>query len=262
MQSRKRTLDRIKGDRKGQRAYSVAIWLKLVLGKGSRITSYSTNKLAKLGRMSHKTAQKYERLLIEYNFAHFEGKDENQVFIINSISSHTSRRNVSIDVFDFSTRWSIYRSLQSFIFMRIQHKKDFMQHLLQARHNPKDSGEYKNARKQVKDLVVKGILRRDTQKYEEWGLTLRRIAKEIGCCVRTVERVVQFAVDNKWVKREHNFEKYYAKGVNYRDIEGFTFATKNYLFVVHPNTYCLSDRVSEALTTPYRFTTSMVGIRW
>ena len=247
MKLRRKHIIEAKGDKTFQKCLAIALILKFKL-KTSRIPHYSLNKLCKIAGISHKTAEKYERWLLKYELIHFEGKGRNRVFIINSISSHTSNRNIAIEEIDFSNFFSTYRSLQSFIFMKLQHNKDFIQHLLQSRHNPESSGEFKRVKRKVKDLVVQGKLKSADVNYKEYGLSLKRIAKEIGCCVRTAQRVIKYALLKQWVERQHNFEWFNAPYVNHREVDGFTFSTKHKLCIVHPNTYCLSPTISQALS--------------
>lgn len=236
-----------KKDKTIQKCLALAIILKSKL-KSSRISEYNLNKFCKITGISHKTAEKYEEEMLRNNFIHFEGTPDNRVLIVNSISSHTTNRNINIDAVDSSNFISAYRSLQSFLFMRIQHNKNFLRQLLQARHNPESSKEFRKIKRQVRDLVAQGKLKNANVQYEERGLSLVRIAKEIGCCIRTAERVVKFAIDRQWVEKQNNFEWIYAPHVNYREISGFTFSTQHKLCIVHPNTYTLSSSISQAFS--------------
>lgn len=247
MKMRRRFLAEARYDRTMQKCLAIAIVLKSKL-KSSRIHHYSTNKLCQAAGISHKTAEKYERLLEEQSFIHFEGTPDNRVLIVNSIASHTSNRNIGIEEMDFSSFFSAFRSIQSFIFMRIQHNKDYLRQLLQARHNPKNPSEFRKAKRKVKDLVEQGKLKSADTHYEEKGLSLEKIAREIGCCIRTAERVIDYAIGRNWVERQRNFEWFYAPHVNHKQIDGFTFSTKHKLCIAHPNTYLLSSAISQSLS--------------
>lgn len=167
--------------------------------------------------------------------------------MVNSISSHTTCRNIGISEMDCSSFFTAFRSLQAFLFMKIQYNKDYMRHLLQARNNPDSPKEFRSARRKVKNLVKQGKLCSVDSQYKEYGLSLERIAKEVGCCIRTVQRVIDFAENYGWVTHERNFEWFYAPHVNHREIDGFTFSTKHKLCIVHPNTYILAPLISQAL---------------
>lgn len=246
MKSRRSTLLKLRGDQRGQKIYSLAILLK-VKTNHSRITKYTTHKLMQLADTSFTLAKKLEEGLIEYGYAHFEGCNSNKVLVINSISSHTSNRNINIDEFDFSSYRKILRSLQAFIIMRLQASKDYYRHLLQSRHNPKSSEEFKKAYRKVKNFVREGLLNSVDTQFNEWGISLKRIAKEVGCCERTAQRVIKFALSREWLKKEHHVEQLYAPKVCSRPVEGYTFSTRNNLYKVHANTYSLSPAISSSL---------------
>ncbi len=132
--------------------------------------------------------------------------------------------------------------------MKIQYNKDFIRHLLQARHNPDTPECFRKARRQVRNLVKNGVLDSMDAQYKEYGLSLKRIAEGVGCCVRTAQRIIDFAEFNQWVERERHFEWYPAPGVNHRQIDGFTFSTKDALCIVRPNTYVLSELISNSFS--------------
>jgi len=247
MKLRRRFLVEAKGDRTIQKCLALAFVLKSRL-KTSRIHHYSINKLCQATGISHKTAEKYEKWMLENDFIHFEGTADNRVLIVNSLSSHTTNRNIDASLMDPSSFFSAYRSLQSFIFMRIQHNKDFTQHLLQSRHKPESPSEFRKAKRKVKDLVEQGKLKNADVKYKEYGLSLKKIAKDVGCCIKTVQKVVGYAVEKQWVEKQRNFRWVYAPHVNHREIDGYTFSTKHKLCIVHPNTYSLSAAVSQSLS--------------
>lgn len=234
-------------DKTLQKCLAIVLLLKSRL-RQSRIQHYTINAVCRITSISHRTVKRYMRWMEEYGLIHFEGSEDNRVLVVNSLSSHTSDRNISIDVMDLSSFFAAYRSVQSFIFMRIQHNKDFIRHLLQSRHNPETPEEYRRARRKVRHLVKQGKLHSVDVRYKECGLSLKRISDDVGCCVRTVQRVVDYAVKKCWVERQHNFEWLHAPYVNHREITGFTFATRHKLCIVHPNTYTLSPIISQALS--------------
>ena len=247
MRLRRKHILEAKADRTFQKCLAIAIILKRRL-KTSRIHKYSLNKMSKAAGISHRTAKKYERWLLEYGLIHFEGTQNNKVLIVNSISSHTTNRNIRIEEMDFSSFFTVYRSLQSFLFMRIQHNKDFIQQLLQARHEPESPEEFKAAKRKVRKLVEQGVLDSVDSKYVEYGLSLKRLSKEVGCCVKTIQSVVKYAIAKQWAERQHHSLWVYAPKVNGREIPGFTFSTRHMMCIVHPNTYVLSPAITEALS--------------
>lgn len=246
MKLRRKLIIQAKGDRTLQKCLAIALIFKDRL-KTSRIPHYNVNKVCQAVGISHKTAKRYMLRMEEYGLVHFEGKAENRVLIVNSISSHTSNRNINVDEMDLSSFFYAYRSVQSFIFMYIQHNKDFIRHLLQAKHDPDSPEQFRKVRRQVKNLVKQGKLDSVDVQYKEYGLSLEKIAKTVGCCIRTIQRVVDFATFEQWVEKEQHFEWFPAPGINYKQVDGFTFSTKDALCIVRPNTYILSSSISQAL---------------
>ena len=247
MNLRRKYISEARGDKTFQKCLAITLVLKNRL-KTSRIHQYTLNKLCKVTGISHRTAEKYEKWLLEFGFIHFEGTNINKVMVVNAIASHTTNRNIKIELMDLSSFFSAYRSLQSFIFMRIQHNKDYLRHLLQAKNHPDCPETFRNARRKVKNLVRQGVLKSADAKYEELGLSLERIAKEIGCCVRTSQRVTSFAENRGWIEKVHRYTWFNAPNINYMEIDGFTFSTRHRLCIVQPNLYILSNAVSAALS--------------
>ena len=91
------------------------------------------------------------------------------------------------------------------------------------------------------------------QKYEEFGLSYKRIAKETGNCVRTAERTVKDAIVHGWCNKLRNFYQKFMYRVNRREVPGFTFTTKNNGYVMFSNTYTLSPAVSESLSREWGY---------
>ena len=142
------------------------------------------------------------------SFQEINHKDENKSNnIVSNLEwcSHeyiTYNRNINIESMDYLSFKTVYKSLQAFIFMKIQYNKDFMQQLLQARHNPESDKQRRAVTRKVKDFVNQGELDGVNVQYMEYGPSLKRIAKEIGCCISTVQRVINFAVMKQWVERQ------------------------------------------------------------
>lgn len=250
MKLRRRYLTEAKANGTFQKCLALALVLKSRLVT-SRISNYSTNKLSKAAGIAYQTARKYEEWMERLGLIHFEGNLYNRVLVVNAVSSHTSSRNFSIDEMDLSTFSNAYRSVQSLVFMKKQHDKDYMRHLLQARHKPSCPEEFRKAKRKVKHLVETGVLRDINVHYKEWGLSLKRIAEEIGCCVRTAQRVVGYAVDKEWTRKIRRFYWVYAPHVNHLEVEGYTFATRHKLCIVQPNIYPLSKTISAAFHAPW-----------
>lgn len=247
MYLRRKFIYKAKADRILQKCLALALLLKNKL-TGSRLPHYTLNRLSRVAGISYKTAQKYEQKLIEYGFIHFEGPQGKRTMVVNKISSHNSYRNLRVERMNFSSFFSAYRSLQAFIFMNIQHHKDLIRHLLQSRKNPDSFKELKEVRKKMRNFVKEGKLKNMSTEYKEWGISLKRISEDIGCCIRTVQRVVGYAINQKWVKKQNNFEWFYAPHIHYMQIDGFTFSTRHKLCIAHANSYTLSPELSASFS--------------
>ena len=106
----------------------------------------------------------------------------------------------------------------------------------------------------MKRLVRQGVLRSIYGAYKELGVSLKRIAKEIGNCVRTAQNTMRYAISKGWTTKQHHCEQVYAPSVYYKYIHGYTFSTKNNLYRILANTYTLSGGIAADL--------GMVIIRW
>ena len=248
MQVRRRIINECKGQPKLQKALAIALLMKQRFGRSSILKNYTINKIHKMTGISATTLNKYLPVLIEYGWVSFCGKN-NQHIVVSNLASHTDGRNIKVDRFCFDSFFEVYRSLRAFIALIIQSHKDFIKRTIQIATDPKRGQDFKAARKLVKRLVKQGVLRSIYDGYNEFGLSYRRIASEIGNCIRTAQRTIQYAIDKSWVVKEHHSERIYAPRVNYDNVEGFSFSTKNNLYIVYANTYTLSNEVDAILTS-------------
>lgn len=227
-------------DRRKQRALAFAMMLKQRLGDKSFIKNYSINKLRKFIGCSPTTAKKYVAILIEMGIITFGGKD-GKVMVMRRLYSGTKHRNVRCDGLCFKTFKDAYRSLQSLIFMLRQAAKDFVKRLIRVSNDPKPGEDLKRARKLCKKYAWQNPA---TAKYEyrEFGLSYAKIAKEVGCCVATAQKVVKYAVVKHWVKKHvHAWFQTYLPRVFYCPVDGYMFTTRNNGYNVPANTYALSS---------------------
>lgn len=246
MELRRSILTKCKGNPQLQKAVAIALCIKNKLGRSSMMRDYSINKLHELTGISASTLKKYIPVLIKYGWVQFVGKDK-QHLIICKIVSHTDKRNMNIDKFCFDSFTEIYRSLRAFIVLIIQANKDFVKRTIQTVTDPKDGKSFEVAKKLVKRLVKQGILNGRYEEYKEYGLSYKRIAQETGNCIKTAQKIIQYAINKNWTTKHNNFEQIYAFGVNHREIKGYTFSTKNNLYVIHANTYTLNDAVKAVI---------------
>lgn len=247
MQIRRKIMNETKGQPRLQKALAFAIFLKFKLGRSSMMRNYSTNKIHTLTRISATTINKYLPILIEKGWVRFDGKNH-QHLIVCKLCSHTDGRNIRIDKFCFDSFQEVYRSLRSFLALIIQSHKDFIKRTIQVATDPKKGENFKAARKLVKRLVKQGILRDVYSTYKEYGLSLKRIAKETGNCVRTAQKIMKYAINKNWVKKHNHVEKIFAPNINFYQVEGYTFSTRNNLYRILANTYELNDGIARNIS--------------
>ena len=246
MKLRRRYINEAKGCPVTQKALAVAIRIKSLLGRDSTIHNFTINKLHRLTGISAKTLNRYLPILEDMGIVSYCGKDRRHM-VMGRLHSHSACRNVNIDRFDLASFRTIYYSLRAFIALSIQHRKDFIRRTIQIATDPRGGQDCKTARKTVKRLVRQGILKCPNGKYDESGITFKRIAKETGNCIRTAERIVDFAVMKGWVTKIRHYTQFFERNVMYRLIDGFTFTTTNNIYSVQANSYVLNPSVSNDL---------------
>ena len=97
----------------------------------------------------------------------------------------------------------------------------------------------------MKDLSQRGVIKDINAQFHDNGISLKKIAEVVGCDIKTAQKIIKFAIDKEWIKKNRRQESFYAPKVNYRNIEGYTFATKNNLYIILPNNYPLSEFIKE-----------------
>lgn len=247
MQVRRKTINECKGQPRLQKALAFALLLKFRLGRSSMMRNYSINKIHTLTKISATTIEKYLPILVKNGWVTFCGKG-NQHLIVCKLCSGTNNRNVCVDRFCYDSFKDVYRSLRAFLALIIQSHKDFIRRTIQIATNPENGENCKAARKLVKRLVKQGILCSIYDAYKEYGLSLKRIAKETGNCTRTAQRVMQYAINKGWVAKQHHQKQIFAPKTNYYIPYGYTFSTKNNIYRIYANTYELSTCIASDIS--------------
>ena len=232
----------MKGQPKRQKTLAFAIFLKFKLGRSSLMRNYSINKIHTLTGISATTINKYLPVLIENGWVRFDGKNQ-QHLIVCKLASHADNRNINIDKFCYDSFKDVYNSIRSLLAMLIQARKDFIKRTLQIVTDPHKGQNFYAARRTMKRLVRKGIIRDVYTKYKEFGLSYSRIARELGNCARTSFRVMQYAISKKWVVKHNHQEQVFAPKVLFTPVEGYMFSTKNNLYRILANTYVISTGI-------------------
>ena len=246
MELKRSILKECKGKPQLQKAVAVALCIKKKLGRSSIMRDYSINKLHDLTGMSASTIKKFMPILKQKGWVQFDGNNK-QHLVICKMTSHTDKRNMNIDKFCFDSFTEIYRSLRAFIALIIQAHKDYVKRTIQAIAHPTDGKAFEVAKKLVKRLVKQGVLNGRYEEYKEYGLSYKHIAEITGNCIKTAQSIMQYAIKKCWTTKQRNVEQVYAYGVNHRKVYGYTFSTKNNIYLVNANTYCLEDSVRSVI---------------
>lgn len=225
---------------------ALALYLKKLCRRDSTIHNYNPYKIQKFARIHPNTFKSYLPLMVEMGLVGFDGKN-NEHLVIYCLHSKHKARNVDIHRFSFKSFKSVYNSLRAFLVLILQQRKDYVVRTLQIARNPRKGQDFNSARKAVKRLVRQGVLKSVYDNVKELGLSYKRIAKEVGVCVRTAERVVSYVLQKRWCRKQTHFLRVEMRGVNRMYVEGFTFTTRNYGFIVSANTYTLSRGIRQSL---------------
>ena len=241
MRVKKKTFYGCVGETKIQKAVSLALLLKLRLGRMSTLHNWSVNKLHNITGASPSTIKKYLPIMRRMGLVFTQGKN-GQHLVVSRLSTRRACRNIDLSLIDFSSFKSTYNCFRAFIAMSIQAKKDFIRRTIQAVRQPSSYEELKEARRTMKRLVKSGAVAGMDSEYKEYGLSRKRIAEEIGNCIRTAHTVIKFAVNKGWWSKEQHPVRVLLSDICFRDTGGFfTYTTKNYMVLMQANTYTLNE---------------------
>ena len=136
-------------------------------------------------------------------------------------------------------------TLRSFLFLLIISCKEFVKRIIRITKESKDYNQVKEALKNCNRYAQRNELQELI--YRELGISYLKIAEKLGFCKRTAQTIVAFAVKKGWCHKHTHFEWVHMPGVNYMYVEGFTFTTANYGFIVLANTYTLNRNIGLVL---------------
>lgn len=221
----------------------------------STITDFSYYKLSKMTGLHPTTLKKRISTLKSLNLVSFVGSHREHLCFA-SLSSSSKHRNIYIGYFDGydkvedrdngkpSSKEQIER-LENYLFssfvIEIQRRKDFAKQVIRSSVDGKHYKEVKSSRRICKHYGY-------GREYIENGISLRRIAKEMGVCISTAIGVVRWAVKERLFTVDRNQIQIYNKGIGklacFLDgIADFTFCTKDNEYYILANTYTLLPSV-------------------
>lgn len=221
-----------------QKAVAFAVFLKNKTNDSSVIHDFTIYKVHKLSGLSYKTIRKYLAVLFKMELAMLRSGS----LYIMKMSSHIRHKNIDISRIITDGFKNTYNQIRDVIFLAIQARKDFIKGLLRLRKNPEWDTDFKKVRR-----LCKKCCNNPYAEYKEYGISYKRVAKEIGCCERTAFSIVKDALKRKWCTKTNRCEVVLMEGVNYMEVPGFTFTTENYGFILRSNTYTLKKEWAEAI---------------
>ncbi len=226
------------GDKTLQKAVALLLLLKNRLGKTSVINNASQNQIARVAGVSPSTISRYLPLWQELGFVVWQGK-RSDMLVVKRLSSKTDHRNYDVQRLDYSSFKSLYHSFRDFLFLIVQSRKDYIKRMIRIATNPNWNENFKAARKTCK-RYAKMYRGDETETYHEFGLSYKCIAQKLGFCAKTAQNIVSDTIKRRWCRKFTHYSWTILRGVMGMFVNGFTFTTRNYGFVVEANTYEMS----------------------
>lgn len=227
-----------------QRAVAFALLLKEKTENSSVVPRFTIYKVRKLTGCSYKTIKKYLAVLEKMGLSEVR----NGNLYIKRMVSSAKHRNIDISQFTFDKTKELFEQIRELLLLLIQANKDFIKRLLQLRKDPPRDVDFKALRKLCKKCCPD-----PNADYKEFGLSYKAISRKVGCCVRTAVKVVKCAVERGWCIKDKHCKRKRMDGVWFMPVPGFTFTTRNYGYIIRPNTYVLSGEWQSALSGGGRY---------
>lgn len=236
---RRNIFNMIPDDKQFVKAFSLAIFIKHKF-VSSTVTNFSFNKLHKITGLHSVTLKKRIRVLKNLGFIEYIGRN-NEHLVVKSMSSHNKLRNIDLSNIVFDTIKDIEKSLLTLIVVEIQKRKNYVKQIINAFVNPKTTKQYKAARRKCR-LFGYG------HQYNEYGISYKRIAREMGVGIQKAVKIIKFAVKYKFLEIIHRQEQEFCYGIKlidkYDGKKDYTFCTKNNKYTIFANEYVLGSRVT------------------
>ena len=229
-------VQRIRDDRDWAGALALSLLMKSLV-PSSTVKAWNPYQLYKLtcidgkGGVDPKTVEKYldilreENLIIEQN-----GKNGKKSLTFKSLKSGVEKNNIEMTYFGYKTLKEAKYYLYSLLFMEEIHHKMYVKEMLYLSHNGFDINKTKQAKRMCRKH---GWNRHKDDKFEDWGISFKTIAKKLGVSEQTAQYVVNFAVKNKLVNKFNQGRKVYSPGSYVADKyllpqeKNYTYVTKD-----------------------------------
>lgn len=230
------------------KAIALSLFIKDTI-YSSTIKDFSYYKLSAMTGLHPTTLRKRVSLLKRMGLVSFVGA-RRQHLCFASLSSTGKHRNIYIgyaSAYDKSKRLTNKEKIErieNFLFasfvIEIQKRKDFAKQAIRSSIDGHNYQDVKSSRRICKHYGY-------GREYIELGISLRRIAKEMGVCVKTAIGIIRWAVKERLFKVTRNQIQVYHKGIGFMakylgDEATFTFCTKDNEYYILANTYTLFSR--------------------
>lgn len=235
MQVKRALLYSVMGAKADIKALALLMLLKERLGITSSLKKASINKIAAKAGVSPSTIKRYMAIWEHWGIVEWRGS-RHDVFVVKKMSSSAKHRNLELNKLNFKNFKILYDHLRSFLFVMANARKEFVKRMIRIVTNPRRGEDWKKAKKSCNHLVVT----KDNEKgfvYKEYGFSYKGIGNALGFCARTAEKIVDFAIGKHWCKKERHYDWSFLPNVCGMYVEGYTFTTRNYGYIIKANTY-------------------------
>lgn len=205
--------------------------------KSSAINNFSYNRLHNITGLHADTCRRYVKILVDMKLAEFVGKN-NRTLVFRKIHSRHQRKNIDLGDIDGKSIMDFAYHLYAIFNVEIAKQKAFAKHIIDTA----NSG-YKNVREAKRIVRKYGY----GNEFIERGISLKTIAKKMKCGLQKIQKIIKFCINNRFLCVQHHVTQIYDKFAQSRILfypEEYTFATKEYLYIVEANSYSLGRRYS------------------
>ncbi len=244
---RREYVTRIRRDKDLATALAFSLLIKSLV-PSSTVKEWNPYKLYKLtcidnkNGVDSKSAKKYLAKLREENLINEQnGKNGKKSLTFKSLKSGVEKNNIEMTYFGYKTLKETEFYLYSLLFMERIHHKMWAKQMLFLCHNGFNKEKIKQARRNCRKY---GLNRHKNDKFEDWGIGFKKIAKNLGVSEQKAQAVVAFAVKNKLVykfkqeKKEYRLGSYQADKYLLSQEKDYTYVTKDdYVHIIGANIY-------------------------
>lgn len=248
MKIKRKYIKMMKGDTELTRAFALLLWVKSKF-VSSTIVDFSYNRLHILTGLHLNTIRKRIKTLKSLNLVRLEhghlvfcpisSKSKYLAYEYKDLQGTPMSRKEKDNNNDALLVTDYEKYLCSLQVVEIQRRKDFVKHTFESLEAPDTLDEYHKAKKTAKRYGYNG-------EYKEFGLSYKKIAKELGVSLQKAFYIVKFAVENGILAKVRNQIQTYIKNARFIVNKYFddckrTFCTKDNAYLVLANTYVVLD---------------------